>query len=122
MGATLYFDGRCPLCRREVALLERLKSQNLPLRDIHALQLDAYQRRQMLERLHLQFDNGHWALGVEATVAAWLFTRWGFLFRPLVEPLASRFYERWARRRARRLPWINNCEGPCRDPSFDYRR
>ena len=34
---TLYYDGSCPLCQREMSHLAKLKSDQLVLQDIHAL-------------------------------------------------------------------------------------
>lgn len=110
MPAILYFDGKCPLCRREITLLQRLKRHELTLMDVHAAEVSAYQRQHMLRRLHLQFADKSWAIGLEANVAAWSFTPVGFLFKPLLWPgfrgLAEAAYERWASRRARRCDWI----------------
>ncbi|MCH8543157.1 MAG: DUF393 domain-containing protein [Alcanivorax sp.] len=105
---TLYFDGRCPLCRREMALLSRIKGASLRLVDVHqpgAVPPDSV--ADMLEVLHLQTAAGTWLTGVDATVRAWSHTPvgwlWGWLAWGPVRPMAERLYRRWARRRYARL-------------------
>jgi predicted DCC family thiol-disulfide oxidoreductase YuxK len=101
----LYYDGKCPLCLREIRSLERLRDERLQLVDVHAYEpLPGEPSRQsMLLRLHLRAADGKWLSGVDATVKAWSHTRWGFLFRPLrwplLAPLADRAYDYWAGRR-----------------------
>ncbi|HEY7886260.1 MAG TPA: DUF393 domain-containing protein [Cellvibrionaceae bacterium] len=110
--ATLYYDGKCPLCTREINMLRRLKTDSLFLVDVHEADVSAWQRQQMLQLLHLKRADNSWALGVEATVAAWSYTRLGLLFKPLlwpgIAPVARYFYQRWALKRARRLSWVNS--------------
>lgn len=100
----LYYDGRCPLCAREMNVLRKFKRASLLLVDIHQLnQLNDNEREQMLRRLHLQTPDGQWRLGIQANVAAWSFTPIGFLVKPLGWPIWSgivdRIYQRWADRR-----------------------
>lgn len=102
--AQLYYDGRCPLCAREMAFLRKFKNPDLILVDIHQLlQLNGEEQEQMLRNLHLQMPDGKWLLGVEANVAAWSFTPIGFLWKPLRWKIWSgfidRIYQRWADRR-----------------------
>ena len=112
---TLYYDGNCPLCLREIRALEKLRDSQLRLVNVHTHEpapgepsLDS-----MLLRLHLKSDDGNWLSGVDATVKAWSHTRWGALFRPLRWPLlsglADRAYEYWARRRFNGLYCTNSC-------------
>ena len=102
---TLFYDGNCPLCLREIGALERLRDDGLRLVNAHAYEPAPGEptREAMLLRLHLKTTEGRWLSGVEATVKAWSHTRWGFLFRPLrwrlLAPLADRVYDYWARRR-----------------------
>jgi predicted DCC family thiol-disulfide oxidoreductase YuxK len=102
---TLYYDGHCPLCMREINALARLTDEHLKLVDVHSHEPAPGEptRESMLLRLHLKAADGSWLDGVDATVKAWSHTRWGFLFRPLrwplVAPLADRAYDYWARRR-----------------------
>lgn len=113
---TLYYDGQCPLCLREIRTLRRLGRGGLALADIHHLADPALPRReQLLRTLHLRTATGEWLTGVEATVRAWSHTPWGWLFRPLlwpgIAPLARRLYRAWAARRYRRRYGCTVCLG-----------
>ena len=117
MPDRLFFDGRCPLCRREIALLQSLQRGGLVFEDIHSYcpGADDPGREAMLRVLHLQTADGNWLLGLDATVRAWCHTRWGWLVRILdraaVRPRAERLYRRWAQRRYRRLYGCQYCLG-----------
>jgi predicted DCC family thiol-disulfide oxidoreductase YuxK len=106
---TLYYDGQCPLCSKEIATLRRLETGNLAFADIHTQDNSKEllpDREALLRRLHLLTGDGDWLIGLEATVRAWSHTKLGFLFRPLlwplVYPLVSRVYCNWADRRYQR--------------------
>lgn len=102
---TLFYDGRCPLCRREISALRKLSSERLSLVDAHTHEPSAGEpdREALLTRLHLKTSDGDWLSGVDATVRAWSHMRWGSLLKPLrwplLAPLADRAYDHWARRR-----------------------
>lgn len=102
---TLYYDGNCPLCLREIRVLDSLRDQHLQLVNVHNYQPSPGEPglESMLLRLHLKSADGTWFSGIDATVKAWSHTRWGPLFKPLRWPLlaslADRAYEYWARRR-----------------------
>lgn len=102
--AQLFYDGRCPLCAGEMALLRKYKRAGLVLVDIHSLlSISDAEREQMLRDLHLLLPDGRWLLGVEANVAAWSFTPMGFLWKPLRwriwSGVVDRVYRRWADKR-----------------------
>lgn len=104
----LYFDGRCPLCRREVALLARLSRPTLAFSDIHAARgEDLPSRDTLLRSLHLRRANGEMLTGLAANVAVWQHTPYGLPWRMLTLPgirvVTNWLYERWAGRRYRRL-------------------
>lgn len=73
---TLYFDGGCPLCRREIAHYQRLdRSNRVRWIDLHqaadelrGLGLDT---ETAMRRIHLQAPDGRLISGVPAFVALW---------------------------------------------------
>ena len=104
----LFFDGACPLCRREVALLRRLSRPTLAFSDLHTAEGgDLPSRDQLLRSLHLRRANGEMLKGLTANVAMWQHTAFGLPWRILTLPgirgIANWLYERWAVRRYRRL-------------------
>jgi predicted DCC family thiol-disulfide oxidoreductase YuxK len=64
-------------------------------------------RESLLQSLHLQQADGGMVTGLEANVAVWQHTRFGFLWRVLMLPgiraCAERLYEYWAQQRYKRL-------------------
>ncbi len=102
MKSILYFDGNCPLCAKEMALLKRLKNSELELVDLWHAQIDI-PSDDLLKVLHLQTPQGEWKKGLDANVAAWRHTPIGFLFIPLrwpiIGPIADKIYYRWAENR-----------------------
>jgi predicted DCC family thiol-disulfide oxidoreductase YuxK len=113
---TLFYDGQCSLCAKEIATLKRLETGNLMFADVHVQENDEGtlpDRETLLRRLHLLTDEGDWVIGLNATVRAWSHTKLGFLFKPmlwpLIYPLASRFYGNWADRRYKRKYACSSC-------------
>lgn len=96
---TLYYDGNCPLCAREILVLRRRASpRQLQLVDIAASDFDptplGMNLAQLQERLHARFADGSWVTGLDATFWSWCAAglggwaaplRWPLL-RPLLEP------------------------------------
>jgi len=123
---TLYYDGKCPLCLREIRSLQKWRDDRLRLLDVHSCEPAPGEptRDAMLQRLHLRAADGSWLRGVDATVQAWSHTRWGFLFRPLrwplLAPLADRAYDYWARRRFDGLYCDDGCARPEISPYEDH--
>ena len=72
---TLYFDGECPLCAREIKLLRRhaVKDQLLFV-DISNGAFDAkalgFRFEQMQSSLHARFADGRWVTGLEPPCGA----------------------------------------------------
>ena len=101
---TLYYDGQCPLCSREMGVLAKMKSDELELVDIHGLSAaDIPPRNELLEVLHLKTRDGEWVTGVDASVRAWSATRMGWLWKllklPIISPIAKYTYAILAKRR-----------------------
>lgn len=72
----LYYDGACPLCRREIDWLRRRASpERLVPIDLQAERFDdsalPFTREALLTRLHAQDANGLWLIGLDATLASW---------------------------------------------------
>ncbi|WP_035514282.1 thiol-disulfide oxidoreductase DCC family protein [Pseudohaliea rubra] len=124
MTAILYYDGRCGLCAREIARLERLRDDGLALCDIHTLDAEPEpgepDRDTLLRTLHLRTDDGRWLTGADANVAAWRHTRygwlWGWLRWPLLRRLVDPVYAHWAAWRYRRLYGDGCATGSCHVP------
>ena len=108
LRATLYFDGACPLCSAEINRLQQVGDGSLCAVDIHDPSVSATEDvNALLRTLHYVGADGERLTGLDANVAAWQHTRWGFAWRwlrwPLVHPIASRVYDAWARWRYHRL-------------------
>lgn len=108
MKETLYYDGQCPLCVAEMDKLAKIKGEDLELQDIHTLpsEVDAAEKDQLLRVLHLKRGE-QMIRGIDANIAAWQHTRWGWLWQPLgwpiIKPVVNLVYERWAKWRYDRL-------------------
>lgn len=68
----VFFDGACPVCRREVATLRRVdRRKRLQFIDIAAAGFDAlaetgHDQATLMARMHVRGGDGSWASGVEA--------------------------------------------------------
>ena len=105
---TLYYDGQCPLCRREMSRLRAARGAAIALVDIHSLGDDTpVDRHELLRTLHLRRADGQWLRGADANVSAWDNTdkaRWLALLRwPVVRHIVDLGYRLWAAWRYRRL-------------------
>lgn len=72
----LYYDGACPLCRREIDWLRRRAAPDrLELIDLQATAFEdgvlPFPHEALLARLHAQDANGRWLIGLDATRASW---------------------------------------------------
>jgi len=112
---TLYHDGHCPLCQREVAWLSRHpRRERVTLVDIQAPGFDAESLGKtfegMMGRLHLSDGRGRWFIGMDASRAlyavlgyrrlVWLSTL------PGLAGLMDAGYRWFARRRVRLGRWL----------------
>ena len=114
---TLFYDGQCPLCAKEIGTLRKLQQGDLVFADIHAQPNRKGMlpgREALLRRLHLLTGDGNWVIGLPANVRAWSHTPVGFFFKPLLwpgsYPLAARIYETWADKRYERKSACGSCE------------
>ena len=85
---TLYYDGACPLCAREIALLRRHAArERLQLMDIAATDFDPRPLGLALStlqaRLHARWADGRWLVGLDASLASWQAAGLGAWVAPL---------------------------------------
>ena len=99
---TLYYDGHCPLCSREINKLRKSVCEPISFVDVHEAELSKTQRTQFLKKLHF-FKDGKVLVGFEANLSLWLATRYGWFFSVLKLPLIFHFcdtiYNIWAKMR-----------------------
>jgi predicted DCC family thiol-disulfide oxidoreductase YuxK len=112
---TLYHDGHCPLCQREVAWLARHpRRERVALVDIQAAEFDATALGRtfeaMMGRLHLQDAEGRWFIGMDASRALYAVLGYRRLVwlscLPGVAVLMDAGYRWFARRRVRLGRWL----------------
>jgi len=101
---TLYYDGACPLCAREMKHLSKLKHESLDLVDIHSIEFTQGMPSKATLLLNLHLKRGDkWITGADANVAAWQHTSVGFLWRwlrwPVIRLIVDPIYAFWAKRR-----------------------
>ena len=87
---TVWYDGACPLCRREIGLMQRLDRKGTInfLDATSSLNFCPIDRADLLERFHAQ-ENGVMLTGAAAFAAMWRAI-------PILRPLGL----------AARLPWV----------------
>ncbi|MAC47823.1 thiol-disulfide oxidoreductase DCC family protein [Oceanospirillum beijerinckii] len=109
---SLFYDGACPLCQKEVRWLKRRvlnRGVGLTFIDISATDFDAKQHgkeiSEFMASLHLRNANGQWLQGMEATRKIYQLIGLGWLMAPtgwpLLKPLFDRAYTTFARYRPR---------------------
>jgi predicted DCC family thiol-disulfide oxidoreductase YuxK len=107
----VFFDGDCPLCVREIRLLQRLDARGRRIRftDIQAPGFDlagvGVGYRALMDRIHARLPTGELITGVEVfrrLYAAVGFRRLVALSRlPVIRPLLDAAYELFAKNRLR---------------------
>jgi predicted DCC family thiol-disulfide oxidoreductase YuxK len=109
---TVWHDGDCPLCRREIALMRRLDTRGaIAFVDATGPATCPLNRAEMLARFHVQEEGGPLLSGAAAFAAMW---RAIPLLRPLGEAARNRLvlrvleraYLRFLRVRPRLQRWL----------------
>ena len=100
---TVWFDGACPLCRREMALVRRLdRRRAIRFIDLASNNVDCPgEKAQLVARLHVR-ENGRLLSGASAFAAVWraipLLRPLGLLARnPILLALLERGYDVYLR-------------------------
>lgn len=106
----IFYDGGCPLCRREMAFIRRRDRQGaIQFTDIAAPQFRAetygVTHDALMAQLHARLADGTWLRGVEVFRRLYAAIGFGPLVRltrlPLVSQLLDVLYVRFARNRLR---------------------
>ncbi|QDU80787.1 hypothetical protein Pla110_25220 [Polystyrenella longa] len=104
----IFYDGDCPLCRREIEMIQRKdKEEKLCFVNIAASEFKAEDfdktRQQLMAELHARKANGEWIKGVEAFRQMYTLIGWKGIVRvsrlPIIEPLLNWAYRIFARNR-----------------------
>ena len=104
---TIYFDGSCPLCTREIQLLTRFDTQQqLRVVDCSATDfapVDGYAREAMMALIHARDAAGAWLIGAPVFAAAYRATGFASIARvwgsQRLQPMWSIVYPWIARNR-----------------------
>lgn len=105
---TIFFDGHCPLCAREIQALRKLDQQQaLQFENIHAADFQArfpaIDLNEADRRLHGQRDDGQMLYGLDVTAQAWALVgkhRWLTWLRiPVLRQISDVVYWLFARLR-----------------------
>ncbi|MDR5900855.1 MULTISPECIES: thiol-disulfide oxidoreductase DCC family protein [Halomonas] len=116
---TLFHDGHCPLCQREVAWLTRHpRRERVTLVDIQAANFDAVPLGRsvaaMMGRLHVRDAAGRWFVGMDASRALYAVLGYRRLVwmstLPGIGGLMDAGYRWFARRRLRLGRWLERRE------------
>lgn len=115
MNTTLYYDGTCPLCSKEISVLKRWSNDRIDFVDIHQVNdADLPSKDTLLKRLHLRKADGEWLVGLDANVYAWSYTPYAILFKALrtwpIRYFADSIYTRWADQRFKKRYQCNECD------------
>jgi predicted DCC family thiol-disulfide oxidoreductase YuxK len=122
---TLLYDGACPLCSREVAMLRRRDRRGaLGAVDIAAPGFDpgvyGLDQARVMARMHGVLPDGAIVEGMEVFRRAYAAVGLGWLLAPSRWPLVGRLFDAgyawFARNRLRWTGRAHECEGACERP------
>jgi predicted DCC family thiol-disulfide oxidoreductase YuxK len=110
---TVFYDGKCGLCRREIDHYKRIAPNNIFVwqditTNISAIEAIGVQYTEGLKLLHAQDTQGKLHVGVDAFLLIWQhIPRWKilgmFVQLPFVRPVASMTYRAFAAWRFKKL-------------------
>lgn len=127
---TVLFDGACPICDREIALMRRLDRRRLllfcdfsrPDYDQTSINISPAELGRII---HARWSDGTVITGVDVFRAMWEAVGLGFLARlssfSLVEPLVLNAYAWFARNRLRLTGRSHTCAGDACKPDTSVR-
>ena len=125
MAFTIFYDGLCPLCLKEMQHLRKRNTEGqLRFEDIYAEDFsNRYPNldwQALNDRIHGMYDDGRVIVGLDVTHTAWSLVGVGWLYAPLRWPVikwfADRVYLVFAKHRYKISYWLTGqkrCESNC---------
>lgn len=110
MILTIYYDGHCPLCMKEMQLLRHHDNKKyINLIDLHndnfSKDYPHINKSEAIQILHGQLNTGELLLGLDVTCKAWSLVgkhKWLAILRwPLIRTIADFFYRVFAQYRSK---------------------
>jgi predicted DCC family thiol-disulfide oxidoreductase YuxK len=120
-GIKIFYDGDCPLCAREIAMLKRRNGKGrVAFEDIATADFDprryGLDRYTVMGRIHGVLPDGRVVEGMEVFRRAYAGVGLGWLLAPSRWPLAGRLFDRAYEFFARnRLRWTGRADAACAD-------
>ncbi|QDU09717.1 thiol-disulfide oxidoreductase DCC family protein [Gimesia aquarii] len=117
-----FYDGACPLCRREINMIHRLDKQNKILfTDISDSSLDIQSLGksydQLMSEMHARLPDGRWITGVEVFRRLYTVIGFRYLVLPTRLPVISQsldfIYRIFAKKRLSMTGRCNNGNSAC---------
>jgi len=125
MAFTIFYDGNCPLCAKEIKMLKNRNADgNLAFEDIYAHDFSTkypeLDWQALNDKIHGVDENGNIFIGLDVTHKAWSLVGVGWLYAPLRWPLIKvvadagyRFFARHRHRISYLLTGKKRVEGDC---------
>ncbi len=119
----IFFDGECPLCRREIDWLRRRDRQSVvQFTDIASPTFEPGQYgkslAQFMAQMHGRLPDGTWTTGVETFQRLYQILGLGWMIGwtrlPVLSSLANIAYRVFAANRLRLTPWHRRSTASCR--------
>jgi predicted DCC family thiol-disulfide oxidoreductase YuxK len=116
----VFFDGDCPLCRKEVAWFRKLDRRQRILftdlaTDVHAVTASGIPFDQLMAEIHGRLPDGTWVRGVEVFRRMYSTVGWRWLVAPTRWPGVRQVLD-WAYRvfARNRLRMTGRCTSECK--------
>ena len=95
---TLYFDGDCPLCKREINFLKKITPKDkVSFEDISEenFKEDKHGKScsKLMAEIHAKTSDGQWLIGMDAFRAVYSYTKFSFIFNLTKLPILRQSFD-----------------------------